>query len=110
MVHIGWFNPSSGALHRNKMDLYPGRDWERVYLLRPAPMKSRKPVTPDVIAYLLQRSRMGEEHYGEELQTDNGRDPLIDELEELADALMYRAQHLIERDGALPPGGGIYER
>lgn len=107
LQHVGWLNPASGVLHRNKMDLTPGPDWEKLYVLRTAPREGRTPVTPHVITYLLQRSRMGEAHYGEELHTHNGRDPLVDELEEIADALVYRAQHLLERDGELPPGGGV---
>lgn len=36
LTHVGWLNPTSGALHRNKMDLHPGPDWARVFLYDPA--------------------------------------------------------------------------
>jgi len=32
LTHIGWFNPNSGVMHRNKMDLRPGDEWSKVYL------------------------------------------------------------------------------
>lgn len=36
LTHVGWLNPNSGALHRNKMDLEPGDDWVRLYMYDPA--------------------------------------------------------------------------
>lgn len=36
LTHVGWLNPDSGALHRNKMDLEPGDDWVRLYMYDPA--------------------------------------------------------------------------
>lgn len=115
--HVGWLNPTSGVLHRNKMDLHTGPDWEKVYVLRePLPAKRKRmsagdyvEITPQIIGYLQERAAMGRARYGRALHTHNGRDALVDLFEELADALGYTAQKLIEDRGELPPGGGIYD-
>lgn len=47
---------------------------------------------------LAQRVEQGRETYGTELQTHNGRDPHLDALTELVDAVLYLEQARLERD------------
>ena len=47
-------------------------------------------------AILAQRVEQGRETYGTELQTHNGRDPHLDAMEELVDAVLYLEQARLE--------------
>jgi hypothetical protein len=49
-------------------------------------------------AILAQRVEQGRETYGTELQTHNGRDPHLDAMEELVDAVLYLEQARLEHD------------
>jgi hypothetical protein len=48
------------------------------------------------------RRDFGLAKYGTPLQANNGRDALVDALEEILDAAAYLCQAVIERDGKLP--------
>lgn len=60
------------------------------------------PVVDQLHAYLDQRRALGVRRYGVSLQAGNGRDALVDALEEAIDLVQYLAQAVIERDGKLP--------
>ena len=61
--------------------------------------KSRPPDVTDVVIRLLRRRReKGRKTYGSSLHTLNGRDALQDLQEELADALQYVTQRMLERE------------
>lgn len=47
---------------------------------------------------LCARARMGKEKYGTFLRTHNGRDPIVDQYQEVLDALMYSRQSRDEGD------------
>lgn len=46
---------------------------------------------------LTERAKIGIQKYGTPLQTDNGRNPLVDTFQEALDLAMYAAQYTIER-------------
>lgn len=50
-----------------------------------------------IIRDLESRAQMGEKKYGERLRAFNGRDPQVDLLQELYDALVYDEQHIEEQ-------------
>lgn len=60
--------------------------------------KSRPDVTDAVIRLLRRRREKGRKTFGSSLHTLNGRDALQDLQEELADALQYVTQKMLERD------------
>lgn len=62
-----------------------------------APTVGRHDVTRMVVADLVARAAGGEAKYGTRLMTFNGRDPEVDEYQELLDAVLYRRQRLTER-------------
>jgi len=64
--------------------------------LAPPPKKGGRAVTPEVIADLRKRSEMGKEKYGTVLETDNGRDALVDAYQEALDLCCYLKQKLME--------------
>lgn len=49
-------------------------------------------VTGDLVERMLSRDALGRERYGTPLQTDNGRDALLDALEEALDLCAYTRQ------------------
>jgi hypothetical protein len=56
-----------------------------------------EPALPaDIRALLLARREQGRERYGTELESFNGRDPLVDALQEAIDCLVYVAQACLE--------------
>lgn len=65
---------------------------------QPAPKPGRDVVLFHVLDALMRRAEKGMETYGTLLQTENGRDPLQDALEEVLDAAMYLQQAILERN------------
>lgn len=59
-------------------------------------------VTLKLQNYLQRRMYFGVRKYGTSLQTNNGRDGLVDAFEEAVDLCSYLAQVILERDGKLP--------
>lgn len=57
-----------------------------------------QPVYERLLTLLEKRVEQGLEQYGTPLMPHNGRDALLDLWEELADALFYATQMLIERE------------
>ena len=57
------------------------------------------PTAHELAAFLSSRSELGYAKYGTHLQPHNDRDALQDACEELADALMYMEQAIMERGG-----------
>lgn len=55
-------------------------------------------VIEHVMSDLLMRAYVGKAQYGTLLQTNNGRDPLVDAYQEALDMCMYLKQALLERD------------
>lgn len=68
---------------------------------QPLPISGRRPVLARVIADLEARTQKGIETYGRPLETFNGRSSLIDLGQELADALQYITQLLMEQESPL---------
>lgn len=64
-----------------------------------APNPGRVAVLPYVHAAIDARAKMGEQRYGTLLKTGNGRDALMDALQESLDAPFYIMQALLEREG-----------
>lgn len=62
----------------------------------PAPQKGHANVWPWLQSYLRARVAAGEEKYGTLLQTFNGRQALVDALEESIDMTFYLAQLVME--------------
>lgn len=58
-------------------------------------LRSARPLSP-VHELLLARREQGRARYGTELTTFNGRDPTLDLLQELVDALVYAGQAFIQ--------------
>lgn len=77
-------------------------------MTQPSPIPTAEPGIHDLLfnelppsplrSLILQRRAIGIETYGVPLQASNGRDPLTDAAEEVADAIAYLRQKL-ERDG-----------
>ncbi|KKS35465.1 MAG: hypothetical protein UU99_C0011G0008 [Parcubacteria group bacterium GW2011_GWE2_42_14] len=65
----------------------------------PMPTKGKQAVLPELIQDLQARAEVGIQKYGTPLETDNGRDALMDFYQEYLDGAMYFKQHLMERDG-----------
>lgn len=55
----------------------------------------------DALLFLLTRVSAGRKTYGDQLHTFNGRDSLLDALEELADAVLYLYQFFEENEALL---------
>jgi hypothetical protein len=64
----------------------------------PAPAKGKKPILPLVLADLESRADMGKLKYGTMLESDNGRDSLMDAYQEACDLVMYLRQAIEERN------------
>jgi len=63
----------------------------------PMPTKGKINVLPEVIKDLQDREVVGIKRYGTPLQTENGRDALMDAYQEALDLVMYLKQVLLER-------------
>ena len=59
---------------------------------------ANKPVWEMVIADMRERDRVGRERYGTPLQTNNGRDALVDAYQEALDLVVYLRQEIEERE------------
>lgn len=55
-----------------------------------------EPVHPVLLQILEEQRAKGRRYYGCDLHTHNGRDPLVDALQEAVDALQYLTQALME--------------
>ena len=70
--------------------------------VQPEPTHNDEPaIWPLVIADMEARDRVGREKYGTPLQTNNGRDALVDAYQEALDLVVYLRQELEERKKAL---------
>ncbi len=69
---------------------------------QPPPRPGRSDVTPVAremfLTMLAHQEAKGIATYGTTLQTHNGRDPLLDALAEMVDALQYLVQAYMERE------------
>lgn len=64
----------------------------------PAPKPGRERVYPVLVKLIEQRVATAEKEHGTPLETHNGRDALMDAMQEQIDALMYMVQAYIERE------------
>jgi len=64
---------------------------------QPLPQKGRVIVLGLVIQDLVDRANFGREKYGTYLETNNGRDALMDAYQEALDLCMYLRQAIEER-------------
>jgi hypothetical protein len=71
---------------------------------QPMPMRGEAKILPLVVSDLIDRSEMGFKKYGTYLESDNGRDALMDAYQEALDLVMYLRQEIEERiiGGELP--------
>jgi hypothetical protein len=70
----------------------------------PAPRPGSQDVTDLLIAFLRQRAEAGQQKYGRPLQTNNGRDALMDALQESLDLCQYLFQRVLELEAELEKG------
>ncbi len=63
---------------------------------QPAPTGNGTPVEPVLVELIRQRTELGREKYGTELRTRNGRDALVDALQESLDLNQYLMQRVLE--------------
>ncbi len=66
----------------------------------PQPLPGRVDVGEKVMEDIQARINFGYKKYGTLLQTNNGRDALMDAYQEAIDLVMYLRQMLLERDTA----------
>jgi hypothetical protein len=71
------------------------KDW--VSVNEPPPLRTTGDIWKLVIKDMKDRREMGIKKYGVPLQTNNGRDALIDAYQELLDLLVYLRQEIEER-------------
>ena len=64
---------------------------------QPPPKKGGQTILPLVIEDLQKRAAEGQKRYGTMLQSENGRDALVDAYEEALDLCMYLRQELERR-------------
>ena len=64
----------------------------------PPPIPGREIVLPYVVHDLQCRAVEGKKKYGTMLETENGRDALMDAYQEALDLVMYLRQAILERD------------
>lgn len=64
----------------------------------PPPTPGKEIVLPHVIRDLQDRADEGKKKYGTMLETENGRDALMDAYQEALDLVMYLRQTILERD------------
>lgn len=67
----------------------------------PNPEPGKTVVLYEVLRALVERAEAGKLKYGTYLETNNGRDALMDAFQESLDLCMYLAQAILERDGKL---------
>lgn len=67
-----------------------------------APEPGGYPVQAVLIEAIRQRMQFGLRKYGRPLETDNGRDPLLDMWEEMMDMISYFTQFVLEQGTKLP--------
>ena len=63
----------------------------------PMPTKGKQAVLPELIQDLQARVEVGIKQYGMPLETNNGRDALMDCYQEMLDGAMYMKQFMMER-------------
>jgi len=63
----------------------------------PMPAKGNQAVLPELIQDLQDRAEVGIAKYGTPLETNNGRDALMDCYQEMLDGAMYMKQFMMER-------------
>lgn len=63
---------------------------------QPRPKKGDQTVWTEVMSDLAERVRLGKTKYGTELESNNGRDALVDLYQELLDAAQYCKQRILE--------------
>lgn len=66
---------------------------------QPMPEKGKALVLDYVMKDLQDRAKEGKKKYGTFLETNNGRDALMDAYQEALDLVMYLRQVILERDG-----------
>lgn len=67
--------------------------------MQPTPKPNNtQPIHEQVIEDLRRRAETGKQNYGTYLQTNNGRDSLLDAYEEAQDLALYLKQAILERD------------
>lgn len=66
---------------------------------QPEPIRGNQIVLRMVMADLEARAEAGRMKYGHYLETNNGRDALMDAYQEALDLCMYLRQTIAERDG-----------
>lgn len=71
---------------------------ENMSVSNPAPVPNESvPIWDLVIADMKDRDKVGRERYGTPLQTNNGRDTLLDAYQEALDLVVYLRQEIEER-------------
>lgn len=65
----------------------------------PVVVEGAQSVNDWLIDYLNNRRELGKQKYGMEVMAPNGREPLLDLIDELADAMVYAAQAYLEKVG-----------
>ena len=65
---------------------------------QPLPKPGREVVLFHVLDDFKRRAEMGKAQYGTYLETQNGRDALVDAYQEALDLCMYLKQTIMERD------------
>ena len=63
---------------------------------QPFPLPGKENVNEWLVGFIKERSKMGEIKYGTPLFTNNGRDAMVDLLQELGDAAVYMSQLILE--------------
>lgn len=70
---------------------------------QPAPKANDgMPVWEVVVQDMAERDRVGRERYGTPLQTNNGRNPLVDAYQEALDLVVYLRQAILEKGETVP--------
>jgi len=70
----------------------------KAHIREPEPKKGTQNVLPQVIIDLQKREEIGTIRYGTPLQTNNGRNSLMDAYQEALDLVMYLKQKLLEEE------------
>ena len=65
---------------------------------QPDPTPGKKPVLPYLLRDLIDRAQTTSQKYGTHLETDNGRQALVDAYQEALDLCMYLKQALMEME------------
>ena len=70
----------------------------QVNIIQPRPEPGQDTVLNHVLFDLIERANIGKQKYGTLLQTNNGRDALMDAYQEALDLVMYLRQAILERE------------